>query len=41
MHFPSSEEGAGLEGDHATPTIDVGMQMLQVTRLIKFNKMWN
>lgn len=32
MHFPSSEEGAGL-GDnlpnHATPTLDVGMQMLQ------------
>jgi len=29
MHFPSSDEGAGLEGDHATPTLDVGMQMLQ------------
>jgi len=32
MHFPSSEEGAGGESyslDHATPTLDVGMQMLQ------------
>ena len=34
MHFPSSEEGAGVEQqysyDHATPTgLDVGMQMLQ------------
>lgn len=29
MHFPSSDEGAGLEGDHATPTLDMGMQMLQ------------
>jgi len=32
MHFPSSEEGCGTGGDvndHATPTLDVGMQMLQ------------
>jgi len=32
MHFPSSDEGAGGDAynlDHATPTIDVGMQMLQ------------
>merc|ERR1712080_320968 len=29
MGFPSSDEGAGLEGDHATPTLDMGMQMLQ------------
>ena len=33
MHFPSSEEGVGVEQynyDHATPTgLDVGMQMLQ------------
>jgi len=32
MHFPSSDEGAGGESyslDHATPTLDVGMQMLQ------------
>merc|ERR1719312_1527596 len=32
MHFPSSDEGAGGETyslDHATPTLDVGMQMLQ------------
>lgn len=32
MHFPSSEEGAGLGEslpNHATPTLDVGMQMLQ------------
>ena len=33
MHFPSSEEGTGVEQynyDHATPTgLDVGMQMLQ------------
>jgi len=32
MHFPSSDEGAGGENynlDHATPTLDVGMQMLQ------------
>jgi len=29
MHFPSSEEGAGGEMEHATPTLDVGMQMLQ------------
>jgi len=32
MHFPSSDEGAGGEAyslDHATPTLDVGMQMLQ------------
>ena len=32
MHLPSSEEGAGGDSynfDHATPTLDVGMQMLQ------------
>jgi len=32
MHFPSSDEGAGLGEsvpNHATPTLDVGMQMLQ------------
>lgn len=32
MHFPSSDEGAGGDNynfDHATPTLDVGMQMLQ------------
>jgi len=32
MHFPSSDEGAGGDTyslDHATPTLDVGMQMLQ------------
>jgi hypothetical protein len=32
LHFPSSEEGAGLgenSGDHSTPNLDVGMQMLQ------------
>ena len=32
MHLPSSDEGAGGDSynfDHATPTLDVGMQMLQ------------
>ena len=32
MHFPSSDEGTGgdmFNFDHATPTLDVGMQMLQ------------
>ena len=44
MHFPSSDEGAGLEGDHATPTLDVGMQMLQVSYLplttLTFPSLW-
>ncbi|XP_023330512.1 STAGA complex 65 subunit gamma [Eurytemora carolleeae] len=32
LHFPSSEEGAGMgetSMDHTTPNLDVGMQMLQ------------